>query len=99
MSGSLNEQITKTLAYAFFSSATPFRFVENAVFKECFALLRPSYKLPSRQMLSGTLLNEAYDELHTKMLRQIAAARHVACDRFMDGYQWLSGHELHCIDA
>ena len=78
MSGSLNEQITKTLAYAFFSSATPFRFVENAAFKECFALLRPSYKLPSRQMLSGTLLNEAYDELHTKMLRQIAAARHVA---------------------
>ena len=78
MSGSLNAKITKKLAYAFFSSATPFRFVENAALKERLALLRPSYELPSRRMLSGTLLDEAYDELHTKMRRQIASAQYVA---------------------
>lgn len=45
------------LLLAFATGNIPFSFVENTHFKEFVKALRPSYSLPSRKFMAGTLLN------------------------------------------
>ena len=72
------DSLNAKLAEAFFSSASPFRLVENSAFREFIMMLRPSFQMPSRKMLSGILLDNAYSSIKATMDSRIKAADYVS---------------------
>lgn len=55
----------RTLARAIYSSCSPFVLVENDYLKKFLKLASPGYNLPSKDQISGRILNEEYDLLQS----------------------------------
>ena len=66
--------------------SAPFCFVENADFLEFAKMVRPSYSLPSRKALATRMLDQAYEELKTKVNNMLENAKHItiATDAWTD---------------
>ncbi|XP_064475765.1 uncharacterized protein LOC135389662 [Ornithodoros turicata] len=75
MSPTDQQRIDAALAKALYSSNTPFAVVENEYWRELFNLVRPSYALPSRYLLSGPLLDAEFQRqrIHVEELLKSAS--------------------------
>lgn len=70
------------LARAIFVSGTPLAIVEHQLWVEFFKRLRPSFKPPSRKVVSTTLLEKEYNRVKTDVCAAIdnAPNLHLQCD-------------------
>ncbi|XP_066979617.1 zinc finger BED domain-containing protein 4-like isoform X2 [Macrobrachium rosenbergii] len=81
---SSKKQAWTLLAKAIFSSCSPLRLVENKHWQNFFAVLRPSFKIPSRDQLSNTLLENIYQECLSNAKEAVASSQSVAV--LLDGW-------------
>ncbi|XP_072161387.1 uncharacterized protein [Bemisia tabaci] len=58
-------------AKAVYASGTPLSLFENPAWDEFFARLRPSFNVPSKYDLSGSLLDDVYNDLKVKMKKKV----------------------------
>lgn len=58
-------------AKAVYASGTPLSLFENPAWDEFFARLRPSFNVPSKYDLSGSLLHDVYNDLKVKMKKKV----------------------------
>lgn len=74
--------IWKYLAKAIFATGTPISITENKYWIEAFKFIRPSLKLPSRYLLSNTLLNQVYEDVEISVGELVANATFIGvqCD-------------------
>ena len=70
----LQEQISRHLALAMYATAAPLNLVENLYWKKFFAVIRPSFRPPNRQMMSHALLEQVHFETSVKVKELVAAA-------------------------
>lgn len=71
------EVLTRELAIAIFASGTPLSIVENKYWVAFFKSLRPCFKLPSRKVLSTTLLDQVYGEVRDTVFHKVQGAQKV----------------------
>jgi len=78
----LQEFINRHVARAVFASGCPLSFTENQYWLKAFAVLRPSYKPPTRYRLTNVYLKEEYGQLQIKCREYLESANSVAvlCD-------------------
>ena len=69
------EKFEISLAKAWFACNFPFMSIENKWVKEHYKELRPGYTLPTRQKLSGPLLDAVHEEMTTKACEFLSGAK------------------------
>lgn len=74
--------LNKKLAEAIYSSGCPFSMVSDPSWKEFFACIRPSFKLPSRKDIAGKYLDMQFQEIESEIWTKIKSANSLAlqCD-------------------
>lgn len=78
----------------------PFSVVEDAGFKDLINYLEPGYKIPSRYLLSNTLLDAQYSEVQKKLKEELESAKYVSIttdgwtSRATTSYQAVTAHYL-----
>lgn len=77
-----NEVIWAKLAKAIYATGTPLNITENAYWIDVFKTLRPSLPLPSRFVLSNSLLNQIYNDVEISVKSHIENAEFIGiqCD-------------------
>lgn len=68
------EKADELLSRAIYASRAPLNMMDNPCWKELFSFIRPSYKIPSRYMVSGPFLEKEYKNVSTMVAEAIAAA-------------------------
>ncbi|CAH0397608.1 unnamed protein product [Chilo suppressalis] len=76
------ERLTIKLAKAVFISGSPLSLVEHPLWIDFFKDLQPLFKLPSRKILSTTLLDKVHTEIKKKVIEylQTTSSLHLQCD-------------------
>nr|XP_022920550.1 zinc finger BED domain-containing protein 1-like [Onthophagus taurus] len=78
----------------------PFSVVEDVGFKDLINYLEPGYKIPSRYILSNTILDAQYSEVKNKLKEELVAAKYVSIttdgwtSRATTSYQAVTAHYL-----
>lgn len=78
----------------------PFCVVEDVGFKDLINYLEPGYKMPSRYILSNTLLDAQYSEVQKKLKVELESAKYVSIttdswtSRATTSYQAITAHYL-----
>ncbi|XP_045766856.1 E3 SUMO-protein ligase ZBED1-like [Maniola jurtina] len=78
----------------------PFSVVEDAGFKNLINYLEPGYKMPSRYILSNTLLDAQYAEVQKKLKEELESAKYISIttdgwtSRATTSYQAVTAHYL-----
>jgi hypothetical protein len=65
------DRINQALVKAFVCCSIAFQIVENPFFVEFIKELNPSYKLPSREVLSGRLIEEELSKVNYKVFEEL----------------------------
>ena len=65
------KSLDSLLARAIHRTATPFGFFDNPYWKEFLAHLRPSYRLPSRDVIGGRMLVDEYERVQVDASRAV----------------------------
>jgi hypothetical protein len=71
MSSSEKKDLDRNLLLFFATGGIPFAAVDNPYFIKFLQLLRPSYSMPSRNTLGGSLLYEEHQKVHTSILKKV----------------------------
>ncbi|RWR99214.1 uncharacterized protein B4U79_18821, partial [Dinothrombium tinctorium] len=83
-SSDFKDEIDAHLAKAIFVNNLPFTIVQNKSFEAFVSKLNPSYKLPSRQYLSTTLLDNEYDRIQKQANKLISECNSLSI--ILDGW-------------
>ncbi|XP_064475346.1 uncharacterized protein LOC135389209 [Ornithodoros turicata] len=92
MSPTDQQRIDAALAKALYSSNTPFAVVENEYWRELFNLVRPSYPLPSRYLLSGPLLDAEFQRARIHVEELLKSASYLTL--LTDGWTNIRGESI-----
>ena len=82
-------EINTIVAHAFYATGIPLATIENSFFIEALRKLNPEYQLPSRKILSTTLLQKEYKQVSTSIKNQVKNANYVCL--ISDG--WTNIHQ------
>jgi len=76
------ETINHHLARAIFASGTPLSIVENPYWIKLFSVIRPAYKLTSRDHLTNDLLDQEYNAIQMRCEEHVRQTNSVGllCD-------------------
>ncbi|XP_074030331.1 E3 SUMO-protein ligase ZBED1-like [Leptinotarsa decemlineata] len=78
----------------------PFSMVEDAGFKDLINFLQPGYKIPTRYILSNTLLDAHYSDVQKKLKAELESAKYISIttdgwtSRATTSYQAVTAHYL-----
>lgn len=77
-----NTEVHRILSRAIYVTGQPLSLLEHPLWREALQALRPDYEVPSRKMLSTSLLNEEYTKVKNEINEKIQQAKilHIAVD-------------------
>ncbi|XP_036327161.1 zinc finger BED domain-containing protein 1-like [Rhagoletis pomonella] len=95
-----NETRSKQTKLSAFIERPPFSVVEDTGFKDLLTYLEPGYKIPSRYILSNTLLDAHYSDAQKRLKEELQSVKHISIttegwtSRATTSYQAVTAHYL-----